>query len=429
MKALAGEHNDINSFGPDEAADFMQVSKDEFLLSAAGGSHSASAQEHALDDADRELLGMLSQWNVDVQSTLPSPSISEDAFMSAFTEGLAVRASQTHSTATTAGFSVQPPNSSHLGAASATAGTMTPPSAQAVAPIATVTQLPQRSSLARAFVGAAAVAAVVVGGLVFSAHSSAPGDALWPVNKKLFSKHAISIELVSELSDKLQDAENSAASGDIVTAREILRDVDLKLSEVPAVSDRVSLLQKRDSISRSIERRGNADSLAGTRTKVVKSPTRTAPTTPLVTTVAPVTTTAASTTSSTGSTSAATSSSAASSTSSTTSVAGSSTPSVAVPSTTSGVEKPSPTTPVIATPTISTTFVVPVPGQTTASGVPFEESKPENPRFPTSMEKPGEVVPTLNVPLNSQGTPFIPNSNMSAATLSSPQLDQPLQAP
>ena len=49
-----------------------------------------------------------------------------------------------------------------------------------------------------AVTGAAAVAAVIVGGLSVAAHSAMPGDPLWGVSKTMFSDRAGNVELVME---------------------------------------------------------------------------------------------------------------------------------------------------------------------------------------------------------------------------------------
>lgn|GEM_PF-2840291 len=112
----------------------------------------------------------------------------------------------------------------------------------------------RRPAMWQAVTGAAAVAAVLVGGLSVAAHQSAPGDPLWGVNKTIFADHAGEVELVSELTDSLQRAGDAARNGDRDTAARLLEEVSARLGQVGDPGQRVELMRLRDAIERDLSR-------------------------------------------------------------------------------------------------------------------------------------------------------------------------------
>lgn len=112
----------------------------------------------------------------------------------------------------------------------------------------------QRPALWQAVTGAAAVAAVLVGGLSVAAHSAMPGDPLWDVSKTIFSDRAGDVELVSDLSEHLAAADHAARLGDRSEAERLLEEVSERLDEVSDNSERVELMKRRDAIQRDLSR-------------------------------------------------------------------------------------------------------------------------------------------------------------------------------
>ncbi|MFS4490331.1 hypothetical protein BXY47_2925 [Dietzia kunjamensis] len=112
----------------------------------------------------------------------------------------------------------------------------------------------QRPALWQAVTGAAAVAAVIVGGLSVAAHSAMPGDPLWGVSKTMFSDRAGNVELVSDLSEDLAAADLAAREGDRNEAERLLDEVSARLDEVSDASERVELMKRRDAIKRDLSR-------------------------------------------------------------------------------------------------------------------------------------------------------------------------------
>ena len=112
----------------------------------------------------------------------------------------------------------------------------------------------QRPALWQAVTGAAAVAAVIVGGLSVAAHSAMPGDPLWDVSKTIFSDRAGDVELVSDLSEHLAAADLAAREGDRDTAERLLEEVSGRLDEVSDAAERVELMKRRDAIKRDLSR-------------------------------------------------------------------------------------------------------------------------------------------------------------------------------
>ena len=112
----------------------------------------------------------------------------------------------------------------------------------------------QRPALWQAVTGAAAVAAVLVGGLSVAAHSAMPGDPLWDVSKTIFSDRAGDVELVSDLSEYLTAADLAAREGDRNEAERLLGEVSDRLDEVSDASERVELMKRRDAIKRDLSR-------------------------------------------------------------------------------------------------------------------------------------------------------------------------------
>lgn len=112
----------------------------------------------------------------------------------------------------------------------------------------------QRPALWQAVTGAAAVAAVIVGGLSVAAHSAMPGDPLWGVSKTIFSDRAGEVELVSDLSEHLAAADVAAREGDHDKAERLLGEVTERLDEVSDASERVELMKRRDAIKRDLSR-------------------------------------------------------------------------------------------------------------------------------------------------------------------------------
>ena len=112
----------------------------------------------------------------------------------------------------------------------------------------------RRPALWQAVTGAAAVAAVVVGGLSVAAHSAMPGDPLWGVSKTIFSDRAGEVELVNDLSEYLAAADDAAREGDRDEAERLLEKVSQRLDEVSDASERVELMKRRDAILRDLSR-------------------------------------------------------------------------------------------------------------------------------------------------------------------------------
>lgn len=112
----------------------------------------------------------------------------------------------------------------------------------------------RRPALWQAVTGAAAVAAVIVGGLSVAAHSALPGDPLWDVSKTIFSDRAGEVELVSDLSEHLAAADLAAREGDKDTAERLLGEVTDRLDEVSNAAERVELMKRRDAIKRDLSR-------------------------------------------------------------------------------------------------------------------------------------------------------------------------------
>lgn len=112
----------------------------------------------------------------------------------------------------------------------------------------------QRPALWQAVTGAAAVAAVIVGGLSVAAHSAMPGDPLWGVSKTIFSNRAGEVELVNDLSEYLAAADDAAREGDHGEAERLLNQVSDRLDEVENASERVELMKRRDAIRRDLSR-------------------------------------------------------------------------------------------------------------------------------------------------------------------------------
>ncbi|WP_255584197.1 hypothetical protein [Dietzia sp. ANT_WB102] len=112
----------------------------------------------------------------------------------------------------------------------------------------------QRPALWQAVIGAAAVAAVIVGGLSVAAHSAMPGDPLWGVSKTMFSDRAGNVELVNDLSEYLTAADLAAREGDTDEAERLLAEVSERLDEVSDASERVELMKRRDAIKRDLSR-------------------------------------------------------------------------------------------------------------------------------------------------------------------------------
>ena len=112
----------------------------------------------------------------------------------------------------------------------------------------------RRPALWQAVTGAAAVAAVIVGGLSVAAHSAMPGDPLWGVSKTIFSDRAGEVELVNDLSEFLAAADGAAREGDRGEAERLLDEVSQRLDEVSNASERVELMKRRDAIRRDLSR-------------------------------------------------------------------------------------------------------------------------------------------------------------------------------
>ncbi|GLB64997.1 hypothetical protein NCCP2495_28770 [Dietzia sp. NCCP-2495] len=111
-----------------------------------------------------------------------------------------------------------------------------------------------RPALWQAVTGAAAVAAMIVGGLSVAAHSAMPGDPLWGVSKTIFSDRAGEVELVNDLSEYLAAADDAAREGDHSEAERLLEQVSQRLDEVTNAAERVELMKRRDAILRDLSR-------------------------------------------------------------------------------------------------------------------------------------------------------------------------------
>lgn len=112
----------------------------------------------------------------------------------------------------------------------------------------------ERPALWQAVTGAAAVAAIIVGGLSVAAHSAMPGDPLWGVSKTIFSERAGDVELVADLSQHLAAADAAAREGHTEEAKRLLGEVTDRLDEVSDAAERVELMKRRDAIRRDLSR-------------------------------------------------------------------------------------------------------------------------------------------------------------------------------
>lgn len=205
-------NDDVASLA-DYGGDPAEVERDEALLAALG-----AGELPADDGADAALLAMLADWREEVSSA-PLPALPTDDEIAVALSPNVTRMRPRRGWAKS--------GEHHHG---------------------------QRPALWQAVTGAAAVAAVLVGGLSVATHSAMPGDALWGVSKTIFSDRAGDVELVSDLSGHLSAADTAAREGDRATAERLLGVVTERLDEVDDAAERVELMKRRDAIQRDLSR-------------------------------------------------------------------------------------------------------------------------------------------------------------------------------
>lgn len=217
--AMNDDHVDSTTGGDDVASladhgyDPAELERDEELLAALGAGERPGA-----DGADADLLAMLADWRSEVGSA-PLPDLPGD-------EEIAVALSPNVAPLRPRRGGVRSGRHHHG----------------------------QRPALWQAATGAAAVAAMIVGGLSVAAHSAMPGDPLWGVSKTVFADRAGDVELVSDLSEHLTAADLAAREGDREKAERLLGEVSERLDEVGDASERVELMKRRDAIQRGLSR-------------------------------------------------------------------------------------------------------------------------------------------------------------------------------
>lgn len=205
-------NDDVASLA-DHAGDPAEIERDEAFLAALG-----AGERPAGDGADAALLAILGEWRDEVDSA-PFPALPSDDEIAVALSPNVTRLRPRRGWAKS--------NEHHHG---------------------------QRPALWQAATGAAAVAAMIVGGLSVAAHSAMPGDPLWGVSKSIFSDRAGDVELVSDLSEHLTAADLAARDGDRDTAERLLSEVTERLDEVEDAAERVELMKRRDAILRGLSR-------------------------------------------------------------------------------------------------------------------------------------------------------------------------------
>jgi len=101
------------------------------------------------------------------------------------------------------------------------------------------------------FAVAAAAAILAVAGLTVAVHGSQPGDALFGVNKVLFSEHAEQVQKVEDVRGNLTRAKVAIESGRPEEARRELDAAGVDLPALPA-PDRAPLETQRDEVRQSL---------------------------------------------------------------------------------------------------------------------------------------------------------------------------------
>jgi hypothetical protein len=102
--------------------------------------------------------------------------------------------------------------------------------------------------MARYTAGAAAVCAILFGGLSVVAHESSPGDPLWGVKEVMFGADASATMALAGVEDNLDHAIESLASGDKSTATAFLNRAQSQLADVNDADKRAALQAKIDEL-------------------------------------------------------------------------------------------------------------------------------------------------------------------------------------
>jgi hypothetical protein len=102
--------------------------------------------------------------------------------------------------------------------------------------------------MARYTAGAAAVCAILFGGVSVVAHESSPGDPLWGVKEVMFGADASATLALAGVEDNLDHAIESLASGDKSTATTYLNRAQSQLADVNDADKRAALQAKIDEL-------------------------------------------------------------------------------------------------------------------------------------------------------------------------------------
>lgn len=219
--AEAGDDDDVASLA-EHAYDPGEVDRDEDLLAALGagdrpGGSGSGADAGSGSDSDSALLALLADWRAELDAA-PLPALPDDDEIAVALAPNVSRGAFDRDRSRSGG------------------------------------RYGKRPALWQALTGAAAVAAVVVGGLSVAAHSAMPGDPLWDVSKTIFSDRAGDVQLVNDLSEYLTAADLAARDGDRDEAERLLGQVSERLDEVGDAGERVELMKRRDAIQRGLSR-------------------------------------------------------------------------------------------------------------------------------------------------------------------------------
>jgi hypothetical protein len=102
--------------------------------------------------------------------------------------------------------------------------------------------------MARYTAGAAAVCAILFGGVSVVAHESSPGDPLWGVKEVMFGADASATLALAGVEDNLDHAIESLASGDKTDATTYLNRAQSQLADVDDADKRAELQAKIDEL-------------------------------------------------------------------------------------------------------------------------------------------------------------------------------------
>ncbi len=168
----------------------------------------------------------------------------------------------------------------------------------------TAARKPRRMPLFAPLAGAAAVLVIVMSAVAIAAHTAVPGTPLWGVSKVLYAERAQSVEAAQTANDKLNDASQALAAGDITKARGELAAARTNLPAVRPEDGLAGLQARQSRLQQELAAAPAAtapstpspststSSTAPVAPPGVSSPPTTAPPTP-TTTVPPTTTTTA----------------------------------------------------------------------------------------------------------------------------------------